>query len=107
MKIIWTPAAAQDRADIWDYLHAVNPIAALEMDNRFIDAISRISQFPESGPVGIITGTRESIPHQNYRLVYQLAPDAVWILALVHTSRQWPQKGNSHTPRPFLISTSS
>lgn len=62
MKIIWTPAAAQDRADIWDYLHAVNPIAALEMDNRFIDAISRISQFPESGPVGIITGTRVNSP---------------------------------------------
>ncbi|MDI3358160.1 type II toxin-antitoxin system RelE/ParE family toxin [Pseudomonas sp. UYIF39] len=90
MKIIWTPAAAQDRADIWDYLHSVNPIAALEMDNRFIDAISRISQFPESGPAGIIAGTREMIPHQSYRVVYQPGSDAIWILALVHTSRQWP-----------------
>jgi toxin ParE1/3/4 len=92
MKIIWTPAAAQDRADIWDYLHAVNPIAALDMDKRFNDAISRISRFPESGPVGIISGTRELIPHQSYRLVYQLESDAAWILALVHTSRQWPSE---------------
>jgi hypothetical protein len=30
MKIIWTKEAAQDRADIWDYLHAVNPKAAIE-----------------------------------------------------------------------------
>lgn len=89
MKIIWTPEAAQDRADIWNYLHSLNPIAALDMHNRFKDAISRISRFPESGPAGIISGTRELIPHQSYRLVYQLESDAAWILALVHTSRQW------------------
>ena len=90
MKIIWTPAAAQDRADIWDYLHDLNPTAAVEMDNRFADAIVRLRDFPEIGPAGIISGTRELIPHQSYRVVYQLQTDAIWILALVHTSRQWP-----------------
>ena len=90
MKIIWTPAAAQDRADIWDYLHAVNPKAAIDMDNRFRDAITRIAQYPQSGPVGIIAGTRELIPHQSYRVIYELGSDAIWILALAHTSRQWP-----------------
>ena len=90
MRIIWTPAAAQDRADIWDYLHAVNPTAAIDMDTRFTQSISRLSRYPESGPAGIIAGTRELIPHQSYRVVYQLQTDAIWILALVHTSRQWP-----------------
>ncbi len=90
MKIIWTKEAAQDRADIWDYLHAVNPTAASEMDNRFSDAISRLAQHPECGPAGIVAGTRELIPHQSYRIVYEQAMDAIWILALVHTSRQWP-----------------
>ncbi|KAA0983999.1 type II toxin-antitoxin system RelE/ParE family toxin [Pseudomonas sp. ANT_J12] len=90
MRIIWTPAAAQDRADIWDYLHDANPKAALAMDTRFTDSISRLSQFPESGPAGIVAGTRELIPHQSYRIVYELGQDAIWILALVHTSRQWP-----------------
>ncbi|WP_223520512.1 type II toxin-antitoxin system RelE/ParE family toxin [Pseudomonas sp. GL-B-19] len=90
MRIIWTPAAAQDRADIWDYLYELNPVAAIDMDNRFRDAVFRITQYPESGPVGIIAGTREMIPHQSYRLVYQSEADAVWILARVHTSRQWP-----------------
>jgi plasmid stabilization system protein ParE len=90
MRIIWTPAAAQDRADIWDYLHAVNPTAAIDMDTRFTHSISRLSRYPESGPAGIITGTCELIPHQSYRVVYQLQSDAIWILALVHTSRQWP-----------------
>ncbi|MGY2343079.1 type II toxin-antitoxin system RelE/ParE family toxin [Pseudomonas sp. SDO5532_S415] len=90
MKIIWTKEAAQDRADIWDYLHTVNPKAAIDMDNRFSDAISRLVQNPGSGPAGIVSGTRELIPHQSYRMIYQQELDAVWILALVHTSRQWP-----------------
>jgi addiction module RelE/StbE family toxin len=90
MKIIWTREAAQDRADIWDYLHTVNPKAAIDMDNRFSDAMSRLAQYPESGPAGIIAGTRELIPHQSYRIVYEQAENSIWILALVHTSRQWP-----------------
>jgi addiction module RelE/StbE family toxin len=90
MKIIWTKEAAQDRADIWDYLHAINPKAAIDMDNRFSDAVSRLAQYPEHGPAGIIAGTRELIPHQSYRLVYQQTLDAIWILTLIHTSRQWP-----------------
>ncbi|MBM6444293.1 type II toxin-antitoxin system RelE/ParE family toxin [Pseudomonas mohnii] len=90
MRIIWTREAAQDRADIWDYLYAINPKAAIDMDNRFSDAISRLAQHPESGPAGIIAGTRELIPHQSYRIVYEQAVNAIWILALVHTSRQWP-----------------
>ena len=72
------------------YLHTVNPKAAIDMDNRFSDAMSQLAQDPESGPAGIIAGTRELIPHQSYRIVYEQAVNAIWILALVHTSRQWP-----------------
>ncbi|MFI8644178.1 type II toxin-antitoxin system RelE/ParE family toxin [Pseudomonas iridis] len=93
MKIIWTKNAVQDREDIWDYLHAENPKAALEMDRRFTEAASRISQNPKIGPPGIISGTREIIPHSSYRLVYQLDPDVIWIMALVHTARAWPFPG--------------
>ncbi|MGN8123794.1 type II toxin-antitoxin system RelE/ParE family toxin [Pseudomonas sp. 22082] len=90
MKIIWTKTATKEREKIWDYLHSVNPKAAVDMDNRFSEAVIRISQNPEIGPAGIIAGTREIIPHQSYRLVYQLEDDAAWILALVHTARLWP-----------------
>ncbi len=33
---------------------------------------------------------RELIPHESYRLVYEIDDDAVWMLALIHTARQWP-----------------
>ncbi|HWK14538.1 MAG TPA: type II toxin-antitoxin system RelE/ParE family toxin [Rhizobiaceae bacterium] len=42
------------------------------------------------GRPGAVLGTREAIPHPSYRLVYQLGEEAVFILAIVHTSRRWP-----------------
>jgi addiction module RelE/StbE family toxin len=90
MRIIWTKNAVQDRTDIWDYLNAANPQAAVEMDRRFTEAVCRISQNPEIGRHGMIAGTREIIPHASYRLVYQLERDGIWIMAIVHTARAWP-----------------
>jgi plasmid stabilization system protein ParE len=44
------------------------------------------------GRTGLVPGTRELIPHESYRLVYEVEGDTVWILALVHTARMWPQR---------------
>ncbi|MBV4460973.1 type II toxin-antitoxin system RelE/ParE family toxin [Pseudomonas sp. COR58] len=60
------------------------------MDTRFSEAVSRLSRNPNIGPVGIIAGTREIIPHPGYRLVHQIEQEAVWILVLIHTARRWP-----------------
>ncbi len=38
----------------------------------------------------MVAGTREFIPHPNYRIVYLVGEEALYILAIVHTSRQWP-----------------
>jgi plasmid stabilization system protein ParE len=75
---------------IWNYLEERNPQAAVSMDQLFSTAADRLADFPEQGRIGIVTGTRELFPHENYRLVYELEADVVWILALVHTSRLWP-----------------
>ncbi|WP_420856699.1 type II toxin-antitoxin system RelE/ParE family toxin [Variovorax beijingensis] len=45
---------------------------------------------PLLGRAGQIPGTRELIPHESYRLVYEVRADTIWILTLVHTARQWP-----------------
>lgn len=90
MKVIWTPEALQDRLDIWDYIAAENPRAAVHMDELFSAAAASLADFPDKGRLGTVAGTRELIPHENYRLVYQTDSDAVWILALVHVARIWP-----------------
>ena len=90
MRVIWTPEAGQDRNDIWDYIAADNPHAAAGMDELFSDAAARLTIYPMLGREGRILGTRELILHESYCLVYEVAQETVWILALVHTARQWP-----------------
>ncbi len=90
MRVVWTPEAQQDRADVWEYIAADNPCAAARMDELFSDAAARLAQHPLLGRPGKIPGTRELIPHESYRLVYEIDGETVWILTLVHTARQWP-----------------
>ena len=90
MRVIWTPEAQQDRANIWAQIAADNPQAAARMDELFSDAVARLAEHPRIGRPGQIGGTLELIPHESYRLVYEIERDTVWVLTLVHTARQWP-----------------
>ena len=90
MRVIWTPEAQQDRVDVWDYIEADNPQAAARLDKLFSDAVARLAEHPKLGRPGKIPGTRELIPHENYRLIYEIEQETVWVLALVHTARHWP-----------------
>lgn len=90
MIVLWTLEAEQDRRDIWNDIIADDPHAAVRMDLLFSDAANRLGTFPMLGKTGKIPGTRELIPHESYRLVYEISGDTVWVLSLVHTARQWP-----------------
>jgi toxin ParE1/3/4 len=90
MRVVWTPEAEQDRDEVWQYIAADSVAAAARMDELFSDAAAQLVDFPELGRSGKIAGTRELIPHENYRLVYEIDGDTVWMLALVHTARLWP-----------------
>jgi toxin ParE1/3/4 len=94
MRVVWTPEAEQDRDDVWEHIAADNVAAAARMDEVFSDAAAQLADFPQLGMRGKIAGTRELIPHENYRLVYEIEGETVWMLALVHTSRQWPPLHN-------------
>lgn len=90
MKVFWSTEALQDREDIWNYIAQDNPTAAAEMDALFSAAASLLSEQPFLGKVGKIHDTRELIAHENYRLVYEIHNENIWILTLINTSRHWP-----------------
>lgn len=75
--VVWAPEAFSDRLAIWEYIEERHPPAAARMDALFSNAADRLSDFPEQGRPGIVPGTRELIPHEHYRLVYELEPDTV------------------------------
>ena len=90
MKVFWTPEAEQDRTDIWLHIAGDNLRAAARMDELFSDAAARLEDHPKLGRPGKISGTRELVVHESYRLVYEIEGETVWVLTLVHTARQWP-----------------
>jgi len=92
MQVVWAAAAAADRADIFEHISRDDPLAAIRMDEQFAEAAARLAMHPHLGKVGLITGTRELIPHPSYRLVYEHDNHVVWILALVHTAQLWPHR---------------
>ena len=92
MKVRWTNQAELDRVDILAYIAGDNVRAAIAIDELFGSTAARLADFPLLGKPGQIAGTRELIAHESYRLIYEVteADDTVWVLALVHTARQWP-----------------
>ncbi|MFA4952420.1 type II toxin-antitoxin system RelE/ParE family toxin [Brevundimonas sp.] len=90
MRLIWTPPALADREDIWLHIAQDNPDAAARMDDRFSAAADRLCAFPNAGKLSATPGTREVVPHRNYRLIYTMDADTIWIVALIHVARQWP-----------------
>lgn len=90
MKIRWSSDAADDRVQIRDYIATDNPRAALRVDEAIGAAVGRLGEFPHSGRVGQLANTREIFAYIHYRIVYEVRDDAIWIVAIIHTARQWP-----------------
>lgn len=60
------------------------------MDELFSDAAARLAVYSQLGRHGKVPGTRELIPHPSYRFIYEIKGQTISVLALIHTSRQWP-----------------
>jgi toxin ParE1/3/4 len=69
MKVLWASSAVQERSDIVDFIAEDNPLAAIQMDELFAQAAGRLSNHPLMGRTGQISGTRELIPHESYRMI--------------------------------------
>lgn len=90
MELFWTPEAIQDRNDIYEFIEADNPAAALALDELLAEKAGRLVDHPGLGKPGRAPGTRELVAHQNYILVYDTVGDLVRVLRVLHAARQWP-----------------
>lgn len=90
MRLAWTTPALVDRIAIYDHIEADDPWAAAALDDQIMDAAERLRSHPEMGRAGRVPGTRELIAHPHYILIYSIDDETILILAVVHTSRQWP-----------------
>lgn len=90
MRLFWTREAVRAREAIYDHIGADDPAAALAMDKLFSAVAGRLRKHPQLGRNGRLPGSRELVVHPHYVLVYDIRDDALRILHLLHTSRQWP-----------------
>ncbi|CAN7710188.1 type II toxin-antitoxin system RelE/ParE family toxin [Pseudoduganella sp. LjRoot289] len=90
MELFWTPEAILDREDIYNYIEADNPTAALALDELLAKKAGRLVDHPGLGKTGRVAGTRELVVHRNYVLIYDTVGNVVRMLRVLHAARQWP-----------------
>jgi len=84
MRVIWSPAALQDAARIYDYIALFNPPAAQRLAERLFEAAEQLQHFPLRGRVTAADGRRELTVVRPYILVYEVQADLVRILRVWH-----------------------
>ncbi len=89
-QLFWTPEAIQDRDEIYAFIEADKPAAALALDELIEEKAGRLVDHPDLGRPGRVTGTRELVVHRNYVLVYDAHGDWVRVLRVLHAAGQWP-----------------
>lgn len=91
MKIIWTPRAAADLYEAFNYIAADSPDSAIRVADRIKLQIMNLAEMPHTGRPGEVSGTRELIFHPwPYIAVYKVADDSIRILRIRHAAQDWP-----------------
>lgn len=79
-----------DLREIVDFVTERNAAAAERLRSMIEAAAERVAAHPYSCRAGRISGTRECVVHPNYILIYEVHLDAVEIMSVVHSRREYP-----------------
>jgi len=92
VKLRWTLPAVDHLREIFEYMAADNPGAAVRTVERIRNAIRQTARMPNAGRLGRVGGTREVVvPGTAYLVAYRVLDDAFHVLAVLHGARKWPE----------------
>jgi len=93
MNLVWQPQALEDLKSIQHYIAADNPTAANRIVVTVVSMVhDQLTEFPESGRIGRVEGTRELVvPKTPFIVPYRIAGNTIDILAVHHGSQRWPE----------------
>lgn len=92
MRLTWSAFALSDRDAIFTFIESENPAAAVLVDERLVVAVRRLIDFPASGRLGRIAGTRELvISGTPYVAAYAVSGTTIRILRVLHGAQEWPE----------------
>ncbi len=92
MRIVWSPLARSDLRHVEDYIGRHDPRAARKIARKIKQATRSLTDYPASGRPGRWPNTRELVvPGTPFILPYCVKDDELWIIAVMHAARNWPE----------------
>jgi toxin ParE1/3/4 len=93
MQIRWSPAAAEDLGQIFDYILADSRASAQRVAEAIYERAEALGTDPYLGRRGRVEGTRElALPPLPFIVVYRVLErhGVVEIVNVIHGAQRWP-----------------
>ena len=90
MQVRWSEPALEDMEGIRDYIAKDSSCYAQQFIERIFEAVKNLEPFPELGrkvPEAKERNDVRELIFQGYRIIYLHQPHSVYIIAVVHGSR--------------------
>jgi len=89
MEIKWTLPAVDDLKSIYGYISKDSKYIASSFTDKVVNSVENLKNFPDMGrivPESDKPDIRELI-FQNYRIIYKVKDDIIYILSVIRASR--------------------
>jgi len=92
MRLDWSIDAVADLRSIAEFIEQDRGIAtANKVTHNIYQAIQDLTAMPNIGRPGRLEGTRELVlAPLPYIVIYQILPDRLLVLSIVHGAQRWP-----------------
>ncbi len=90
MQVRWTEPALDDLVAIQNYIAKDSPLYAQQFTERIFDVAKNLELFPELGrkvPEAAESSQVRELIFQNYRIMYLTDREHVYIITVIHGSR--------------------
>jgi toxin ParE1/3/4 len=96
VKLQWTIPAAEQLEQAYQYIAERNLTSAEQITNHIVDITEMLGKHPQGGRRGRVAGTREfAVPDTPFVIAYSVRTETVFILAVYHAARKWPENFES------------
>ena len=93
MRVRWTTPAREQFVSIYEFIGEENRSAAAKMADQIWESAQLLATHPLAGRAGRVEGTRElAIQGAPFIVAYRVEKNEVWILAVMHAARKWPDE---------------
>jgi len=92
MRVRWTTPAREQLVSAFEYIAEENRGAAARVADQIWESTQILARHPMAGREGRVAGTRELvISGTPFLVAYRISKKEVWILAVLHAAREWPE----------------